>query len=82
MPRSYKPEIKVYRDPTFYQNSLAFATHEEAHRNAEDKFIVWTQAEAFRVAESDEEPNYTYVDGVLKAIPITVVQDGTDETPE
>ena len=65
---SWKPEMKVYKDPNWYLNGLTFATKAEAEAYGLDLYTRWTQAEAFRAAPSDEEPNYTFVDGKLTAI--------------
>ena len=61
---SFKPEMKVYGEPNFYQNAQAFATYDEAYASARNRFYNWTQVQEYRVAESDEPVNYVWEDGV------------------
>ncbi len=56
--KSYKPFIKVYNDPKYYPNGLAFATKDEARIWAEDLLMRWMRADTFEVRESDEPVNY------------------------
>jgi len=57
---SFKPEIKVYGDPAFYQNSQVFATYDEAYASAQNRHFNWTMADEYRVAEVDEPVNYRW----------------------
>lgn len=65
---SYKPQFKVFGDPKFYSNGIAFATHAEAEENAREKYNSWTSAEEYRVVESDEPVNYAMVEGQLTPV--------------
>jgi len=65
----WKAEIRVYRDSTFYQNGLTFATKEEADAYGADLFSRWTQAEEHRSVEVDGKPNYEFKDGKLTKLP-------------
>jgi hypothetical protein len=60
MAKSYKPEVQVHGDTKWYDNALRFATKEEAEEYAKGLIQRWTQAEAHRVSESDEPPNFVY----------------------
>lgn len=51
---SWKPEVRVSGDPKFYQNTLAFATKEEAEASARNLFDRWMQAVEWRATESDQ----------------------------
>jgi hypothetical protein len=68
---NWKPEFFFKSEGKWYQNSVTFATQEEAHQNAYDKFCAWTMPDDYRAVEVDatENPvNYTYVDGQLKSV--------------
>lgn len=62
---SFKPMIKVFGDPAYYPNGLAFTTAEDAEVWAKDLLLRWTQAEAYRVDESNEKANSRIFDGRL-----------------
>lgn len=75
---SYKPEVRVGADPKWYDNSLAFATREEAELSAKDLFNRWMLTTAWRVVESEQPVNYKLdletgelmaVEGELNATP-------------
>lgn len=68
---SWKPEVKV--DGQFCQNSLVFATREEAELSAKDLFNRWMLTTDHRAVESDEPVNYAIVDGVLTPVASEVV---------
>ncbi len=68
---SYKTEIKVYGDPKFYLNGVTFSTAEEAELYGRYKRATWTMADAFRVVESTEVPNYTFADGRLTSLAVS-----------
>jgi len=56
---SFKPEVRTgTTDPKFYANNLAFATREEAERNAKDLMSRWMLVVEWRVVESDQPVNY------------------------
>lgn len=55
---SWKPEIRTGSDPKFYANKLAFATREEAERDAKDLMSRWSLVVEWRVVESDQPVNY------------------------
>ena len=60
---AFKYEIKTFGDEKFYQNGVTFSTHDEAEKAGRAKYNAWTMADAYRVVESDETPNYRWVDG-------------------
>ena len=60
MAKSYKPEVQVVGDEKWYDNSLRFATKEEAEEYCKYLFQRWTQAKSHRVSESDDPPNFVY----------------------
>lgn len=55
---SWKPEVRTGSDPKFYDNSLAFATREEAERSATDLMRRWFLVVDCRAVESDQPVNY------------------------
>ncbi len=58
MSKSWKPEVRTGTDPKFYQNSLAFATKEEAEYSARDLMNRWMAVVECRAVESDQPVNY------------------------
>jgi hypothetical protein len=63
----WKPEVFV--EGKWSQNSLVFATEEEAKQNAHDLFMRWTSCDDSRAAEvPDAVVNYRYEDGKLIAV--------------
>jgi hypothetical protein len=60
-PRSYRYELKVHGEGDKYHAlGLRFATPEEAEKAGSAHFSRWMMAEGYRVAPSDEEPNYRW----------------------
>jgi hypothetical protein len=57
---SFKTEIKVFNDPKFYPNGVAFATKNEADFYGRYKINTWMMADAYQVVESDEPVNYAW----------------------
>lgn len=55
---SFKPEVRTGTDPKFYDNSLAFATREEAEFSAKDLMRRWFSVVECRAVESDQPVNY------------------------
>jgi hypothetical protein len=55
---SWKPTIKTYGDPKFYQNGMAFATMEEAGFWGKDRLSRWMGAEKSGAVESTDPVNY------------------------
>ena len=55
---SWKPEIRTGNDEKWYDNSLRFATREEAEVSAKDLMARWLLVVDCRVTESDEPVNY------------------------
>jgi hypothetical protein len=64
MPKSWKPEMLV--DGKWRANGLAFPTEPEAKAFA--LLMRWTVLTDSRAVESDEPPNYRWVDGKLEPI--------------
>jgi len=73
MPNSYKPEVKTSRDD-WTGNALRFATEQEALDNVRDLMMRWFAVTDTRVVPSEDQPNYTYIDGKLEAITVTEMQ--------
>ena len=65
---SFKPEVSTDGGRTFQQNTLAFATRDEAETSARDVMSRWMLVTDWRVVESDQPVNYTLKDGVLEAV--------------
>lgn len=70
MPVSYRPMVRVGRDPNFCGNALRFATREEAQANVEDLAMRWTSVVETRVDESDDPVTYKYDLDKRKLIPL------------
>lgn len=72
---AFKYEIKVGTDEKYYGNNVTFATKAEANGAGASKYMNWTMAEAYRVVESDEVPNYRWdeTDGL---VPLTFTNSG------
>lgn len=68
MSKSWKPEVQTDNSGNWYGNALRFATEEEALANARDLSMRWTLVRDYRASESDDEPNYRYVDHTLVEI--------------
>lgn len=66
--KSYAPEVIADRTGKWCGNALRFATHEEARANVHDLMRRWTAVTDIRVVESEDEPNYRWVDGKLEQI--------------
>ena len=64
----WKPEVMV--DGKFHYNELVFPTKEEAEANARDLMSRWMLVTESRAVETNENPNYRWVDG--KLVPVTV----------
>lgn len=65
---SWKAEVLASGETTWATNGLCFASKEEAEKYARDLFSRWTAVKEFRVTEfSNEQVNYTFKDGMLKA---------------
>jgi N12 class adenine-specific DNA methylase len=59
--KSYKYELKIQGEgDKWHPNQVAFATREEAESAGVSKFQNWMMADAYRVVESDETPNYRW----------------------
>jgi hypothetical protein len=63
---SWKPEVFV--EGKWCNNGLVFQTREEAKDNAYALMERWILVEESRAVESDEKPNYRWIDGHLEAI--------------
>lgn len=59
---SFKPAFMFRGQKEPSTNQQAFATHDEAYKSAENRFMVWTMPESFLVIESDEPVNYRWDD--------------------
>jgi len=60
---SFKPEVRVNHDDKWYDNSLRFATHDEADSAARDLASRWTSVRAHRVTECEDPVNRRWVAG-------------------
>ena len=63
---SFKPQ--VFAEGEWCGNGLVFETREEAEQNAKDLLSRWYVPIDSRAIESDEIPNYRYVDHQLVEI--------------
>ena len=63
---SYKPEVLV--DGQWSQNSVVFATEEEALTSARDLMRRWMLVCDCRAVPSDEEVNYRLRDNAMEAV--------------
>jgi hypothetical protein len=68
MSKSYAPEVIADSSGKFFGNALRFATHDEAEANVRDLAMRWFAVRETRVVESDDEPNYQWIDGGLRLI--------------
>lgn len=68
--KSFKPAVEVAGEPgKYHTNNLAFATKEEAERNAKDLMSRWMLVTNWTVIESDQPVNYRLrYDGALEAV--------------
>lgn len=67
--KSWKPEVKIAGNgDEWSQNSLAFATRDEALHSARDLMNRWLLVTDYRAAESDQAVNYAIVDGELQEV--------------
>lgn len=55
---SWKPEVRTGNDEKWYDNSLRFATQEEAEASARDLMNRWMLVVACRAVESEDPVNY------------------------
>ncbi len=65
---SFKPSVSIDGGATFNENSLAFATRDEAEVSAKDLMARWMLVTDWRVVESDQPVNYAINNGVLEAV--------------
>ena len=56
--KSWKPEVKTCNDDKWYDNSVRFATKEEAEASARDLMNRWLLVTECRAVESDDPVNY------------------------
>ena len=79
MSKSFAPEVIADETGKWYGNALRFTTREEAEQNVSalrDRLYIVTDT---RVVESDDEPNWRFVNGKLyegagpDATPIDVI---------
>lgn len=62
---SWKPEVQTDNTGIWYGNALRFATKEEAEENVRILMHRWWAVKETRVVESEDPPNYRWVDGGL-----------------
>jgi hypothetical protein len=65
---SFAPEVVADYTGTWTGNGLRFATREEAQANVENLMQRWFAVREIRVVESDDVPNYRWVEGKLEAV--------------
>jgi len=63
---NWKPEVEV--DGKWSQNSLVFATKQEAEDNAVALMWRWALVTNTRAAETTDPVNYRWVDGKLVSV--------------
>lgn len=62
---SWKPEVIADSSGKWCGNALRFETKAEAEANVRDLSMRWLAVRETRVVESEDPPNYRYVDGSL-----------------
>lgn len=62
---SFKPVVQTDLTGKWYDNSLRFATKEEAKASALALAMRWTLVLEYDAHESDDPVNYQLVDGVM-----------------
>jgi hypothetical protein len=62
---SFAPEVIADGSGKWVGNALRFATRAEAEANVRDLAYRWTLVRDFRVVESDDPVNYSWVAGNL-----------------
>ena len=72
MPNSYRPMMEFATEAPV-GNAMRYPTYDEADKSASDLFNRWTVPTGYHVDESDDPPNYQYIDGANKRITIAVV---------
>lgn len=68
MAKSYAPEVIADSSGVWVGNALRFPTQEEAAENVRDLSMRWFAVRETRVVESEDEPNYFWLEGKLVAI--------------
>jgi hypothetical protein len=71
MSRSWKPEVRTGKDPKWYGNALAFATREEATKNAEELMTRWWSVVDYRAVESEDPVTHSFHNGKLERLEVT-----------
>ena len=69
---SFKPQVKVVGEESWHTNGLVFATLLEALASAHDLACRWflvTEWGAVEVDDAEYPVNYSFVNGVLEAVP-------------
>ena len=65
---SFKPQVIADRSGQWSENSLRFATQEEAEASAADLASRWLLVIAHRAVPSDDPVNYAWKDGQLVSV--------------
>jgi len=65
---SWKPEVIADNSGAWAGNALRFPTQAEAEAWALDLSYRWILVSQWRATESDDEPNYRWIDGRLVEI--------------
>ena len=66
---AWKPEVQTDNSGKWYQNSVAFATEEEAKQSAYDLAMRWMAVREWRAAEYPDVPaTHAIVDGKMGPI--------------
>ncbi len=68
MANSFAPEVIADSSGKWAGNALRFPTREEAEANVKNLKQRWMLVTDTRVVESEDEPNYRWVDGQLVAV--------------
>jgi hypothetical protein len=68
MTNSYKPEVIADNSGKWVGNALRFKTEQEAQDNVRDLMMRWFLVTDTRVVPSDDQPNYTFLNGELEAL--------------
>ena len=76
---SFKPQVFIPSESKWCGNALVFETEQEARDNAADLLMRWFVPTDSRAIESDETPNYRYINRQLVPIEMEPEPDSDDD---
>ena len=66
---SFIGQVKTPGDTDWVGNGLRFGTREQAEAYVSDLAWKWSAVRETKVAQSEKEPNYVFLDGEAKPLP-------------